>query len=1129
MAIYELEQRILFDGAVAIQAAEAIVAEMQIVDAQTTNPDSSAPIPDASSVQSATDDTQTCIDELTGYTNPITNGTDPLAVPDNSELLILNSDSQNLTLNTETPALSTDNHQLSTNGHEVAFIASSVMDSQKIVDSLEENIESVYLGKNTNEINQITEYLSSHNDITAIHIISHGNNGYVTLNGQVIDSDYIDSHSEQFTQWSNSLTSDADILIYGCNTGKEESGQIFISKLAFATGADVLASTDGTGGLNGNWNLEYSEGSIETKAITVKGYEHNLTNYLVTNTSGSTAVENSLPWSIVQANLNPGADEITFDDSVDNIPITTNALLEITDDLTITGNGANKTIIQAAESKLIADHRVFRITSGAVTISDLTIRHGYSETLGGGGIANLGNLTLSNTTISNNAAPWGGGIYNSAGNIFLTESDVSDNYAIFQGGGVLNLNGNIFLDNTTISTNFSDQNGGGIYNIDGSIADISDTSILSGNIAEIFGGGIYNAGSSEINNIIISENNALAGGGVYNEGSLTADSLIISNNAVSDSGGGIYNKNSLTVISSTIQNNTAGENGGGILNSYNAALTLTTSTVTSNTSDYGGGLYNDGTTTIGASDVTNNTGLIYANNIINGADIPLVYLPVTSPNDPLYNELWGMKQISAPSVWNKFAGNNSIVVAVLDTGVDYLHPDLIDNMWHNPGEIPDNGIDDDHNGYIDDYWGWNFVDNTKDPMDNHSHGTHVAGTIGAVGNNDIGVAGVSWDVQIMALNIIGDSTMTKEIVDGIYYAVDMGAKILSCSWRDYGIDWASGIIEAFEYANSKGVLVIAAAGNESINNDLDPAYPASFDFPNIISIAATGNYKSLDYLASFSNYGAITVDFGAPGVNILSSVPPAVVVGKDYAYYDGTSMATPMVSGAAALLWSKFPLLTNLQVKSVLMDGVDKVDDLSGKMVTGGRLNLATSYQLAYNFYYRHYLTTGFNDGTQTSIISEWDLKNNYNLDDEISELIADSNPQYKILSAIQNKVTQELIQGEKITNKTITIASKDVYIPESTSALDILSAPALETERSNETSEPSHDNTHNDTMEGNDSSKSISKTDIITPAMSFESNNDYLSMIDGIIEGKVDHCIRIEKHHLFKTATDFYLEAICG
>jgi len=314
----------------------------------------------------------------------------------------------------------------------------------------------------------------------------------------------------------------------------------------------------------------------------------------------------------------------------------------------------------------------------------------------------------------------------------------------------------------------------------------------------------------------------------------------------------------------------------------------------------------------------------------------------TFPNDPRFNELWGMHNtgqtggtpdadIDAPEAWDIGTGSSDIVVAVIDTGVDYTHPDLAANIWHNPGEIPGNGIDDDHNGFVDDVYGYDFVNNDGDPMDDHFHGTHCAGTIGAVGNNGIGVAGVCWNVKIMALKFLnsGGSGYTEDAIRAVEYSVLMGANLSSNSWGGGGND--QGLKDAIDAAGAAGMLFVAAAGNGSgNNNDIYPTYPASYDSTSIISVMATTN---TDQMASFSNYGPTSVDLGASGVSILSCQP-----GGGYQLLSGTSMATPHVAGACALLWSLNPGLSNSEVKDILLRTVDPT--LSGLCVSGGRLNL---------------------------------------------------------------------------------------------------------------------------------------------------------------------------------------------
>jgi hypothetical protein len=314
----------------------------------------------------------------------------------------------------------------------------------------------------------------------------------------------------------------------------------------------------------------------------------------------------------------------------------------------------------------------------------------------------------------------------------------------------------------------------------------------------------------------------------------------------------------------------------------------------------------------------------------------------TIPNDTRFSYLWGMNNtgqsggtpdadIDAPEAWDIATGSdNTVVVAVIDTGVDYTHPDLVANMWVNTGEIAGNGIDDDHNGYIDDVYGINAITGSGNPMDDHYHGTHCAGTIGGIGNNGTGVAGVCWNVKIMAvkfLNADGNGN-DSDAIEAINYSVNMGARLSSNSWG--GPDYDQALKDAIDAAGTTGMLFVAAAGNSSRNTDVYPNYPSCFASASIISVMAT---DSTDTRSSFSNYGLTTVDIGAPGSSIYSCAP-----GNSYQYLSGTSMATPHVAGACALIWSVNPQLTNLEVKNILLTSVDT--KLSGQCVSGGRLNL---------------------------------------------------------------------------------------------------------------------------------------------------------------------------------------------
>jgi subtilisin family serine protease len=321
------------------------------------------------------------------------------------------------------------------------------------------------------------------------------------------------------------------------------------------------------------------------------------------------------------------------------------------------------------------------------------------------------------------------------------------------------------------------------------------------------------------------------------------------------------------------------------------------------------------------------------------------------PDDTQFANQWGLHNtgqtggtpdadIDAPEAWQTQADACSVVVAVIDTGVDYLHEDLTCTMWTNPGETPSNDIDDDGNGYVDDYYGYDFCSSDDavwdpDPMDDNDHGTHVAGTIAACTNNATGVAGVAPCAQIMALKFIdwsGLFGLTSDAIAALEYATAMGADVTNNSWGGDG--YSQAMRDAIADAGAAGLLFVAAAGNFSMNNDVVPGYPASYDLPSIISVAATDHN---DDLASFSHWGLSSVDLGAPGVEIWSTLP-----GNSYggSIWSGTSMASPHVAGAAALVWAEGPSQTHECVKARILGTVDPVSSLDGKVLTGGRLNL---------------------------------------------------------------------------------------------------------------------------------------------------------------------------------------------
>jgi subtilisin family serine protease len=314
------------------------------------------------------------------------------------------------------------------------------------------------------------------------------------------------------------------------------------------------------------------------------------------------------------------------------------------------------------------------------------------------------------------------------------------------------------------------------------------------------------------------------------------------------------------------------------------------------------------------------------------------------PSDPQYSQLWGMGAIDASDAWNITTGSPSVVVAVLDTGIDYTHRDLAANIWTNADETAGNGKDDDGDGFADDVHGYDFVNNDGDPMDDNSHGTHVSGTIGAVANNGQGVAGVNWSVSLMDLKFLNSdgSGYLSDAIRAINYVTMMrtqyhvNVRVINNSWG--GGDYSAAMDTAIRAAGDAGILFVAAAGNDGTNNDTSPQYPANYTAPNVISVAAIDQNKNL---ASFSCYGATTVDIAAPGVSIYSTVP-----GNRYAIYSGTSMATPFVSGVAALAWAADPNATVAEVRNAILNGADKVAGLTGKVASGGVLDAYHTLQL---------------------------------------------------------------------------------------------------------------------------------------------------------------------------------------
>ena len=315
-----------------------------------------------------------------------------------------------------------------------------------------------------------------------------------------------------------------------------------------------------------------------------------------------------------------------------------------------------------------------------------------------------------------------------------------------------------------------------------------------------------------------------------------------------------------------------------------------------------------------------------------------------NPNDPMFNDMWSLglasgngqsSGIGTPRVWNLTTGSPNVTVAIVDSGVDGSHPDLAPNMWSNPGETPGNGTDDDSNGLVDDTRGWDWVASDSDPSDELGHGTHVAGIIGARGNNNLGVAGVSWDVRLMPLRVLdaAGSGWTSDVADAFAYAGSMGADVVNASLA--GSSPSVAMLDAI--AAYPDTLFVVAAGNSSQNVDATPQYPCVYTLPNVICVAATGRSNQL---SSYSNFGAAAVDLAAPGDQILSTWP-----GGTYNDGWGTSFATPHVAGLAALLMARHPGASSVAVQNAIMLGTEPLGALAGRTVSGGRVSAAGAFE----------------------------------------------------------------------------------------------------------------------------------------------------------------------------------------
>jgi subtilisin family serine protease len=342
-------------------------------------------------------------------------------------------------------------------------------------------------------------------------------------------------------------------------------------------------------------------------------------------------------------------------------------------------------------------------------------------------------------------------------------------------------------------------------------------------------------------------------------------------------------------------------------------------------------------------------------NGVQSVNVNAVRTLAKTPNDPLYGDTanWAFPKISADKAWDVGTGTPSTIVAVIDSGVDYNHPDLRDNMWKNPNEIDGDGIDNDRNGWVDDVYGVNTIGGNANPMDENGHGTFCAGLIAAVGNNAVGMAGVNWTAKVMAVKVFDadGNTSIAAIISGYQYIIGQkiaGQNVVAANCSFGGYSFVQQEFDAVNQLSQAGVLVVAAAGNAFGNNDVVPVYPASYTIPGIVSVAAS---TTTDTLANFSNYGVSSVDLAAPGVAVLStraslSGDPPYNGNTGYAVSSGTSFAAPLVAGTAGLLKSIKPSASVQQVKDAILGGVDKIPSLAGQVLTGGRLNVANAVAL---------------------------------------------------------------------------------------------------------------------------------------------------------------------------------------
>ncbi len=324
------------------------------------------------------------------------------------------------------------------------------------------------------------------------------------------------------------------------------------------------------------------------------------------------------------------------------------------------------------------------------------------------------------------------------------------------------------------------------------------------------------------------------------------------------------------------------------------------------------------------------------------------------PNDPYYDSQWGLELINAASAWNSVTDCGSITVAVIDTGIAYDHEDLQGNIWNNEAECKGiQGIDDDGNGFVDDCLGWDFVNEDEDPYDDEGHGTMASGIIGALGNNGKGIAGICWKISLMPLKILDINGIGSvfDFLRAVYYAVDMGAKVINTSLGTCPVGYSQCDIassedpallpleEGVRYALSKGVVIVAAAGNENLDADTYPVYPGAYsrDFPNVINVASVDQDGKLSW---FSNYGKLSVDVAAPGGLDADGKGIISTSINGYDYGIGTSFASPFVAGAVAIMLSIKPDLSPGEIKEALRMSSVSLENLADKIASGGYISL---------------------------------------------------------------------------------------------------------------------------------------------------------------------------------------------